>query len=1226
MGKTLQNSIDKLFVDIEGVKRKHRHLSIRFLSVFFFFLFISSFYSIVLGDDNIIYKDNLRKLYFTLDNVTKEATVGTGHISNDYNALVFPALGSAEWNTNYWEVWNNIDIPSTIVYNGETYIVTSISANSFYKCTYINQISLPNTIKIIDSQAFGYCVNLENINFPSNLETISASAFMLCRKLSKIILPSMVKTIGGGAFRDCTGAKELFIPASCKSIGNEGFNWCTGLEKIIFEDGPTSLTMGYCFEKGISYTGTQGACMRGMFGDAENIKEVHWGRDMILSSKSNGYVIAPFTYTSNFYSNTSGAQVSSTRRIKRLTFGEFVKEIPRNAFQGGSITEKVILPPSLKKINDYAFYNTFMEGTKVINFPSSLEYVGQYAFEGPNGLEFKVIESDAVIPPTTLWNPDKGTGYPFLPRSKGLVISVPAGSGDAYQNDLFWGKFSIKDPNDELITINVKTPGTFFGRLTAQGAQIETTQRLKLLGKLNEDDWGIINTMTSMYELDLEEADIEKISSNMIPSTICSLKLPKNLKSLEDNALSNRPLFGTLEIPESCTFIGSRAGFGILINKLILPDNGIEIGERAFFNAYNLEEVRLGKVNITRDEAFWSCDNLKRVILDEGCNIIGNGTFLGCEALETIVINGNVENLGSETFYSYTDRCNIDSIVFNGSVRQSGKDVFFQQLSNSRNPHSPIWKLYIKDMDGYLRSSFTGVTSSPMNYAKEVDYNGGPLTSVSIPEGTTRVFDAMFRNCTSLESVVLPSTLDYIGEAAFEGCPIKSISLPESLKTINFDAFQNCKDLEKLVIPPNVQYINPGAFNNCSSLQSVYASYSNPITLTRSTSWSTDWPFSKVNSECCLYVPIGTASKYRTANWEFPKYQEVGTLEITIEGEGQVIYNEEAISEGKMSYTFRPYIPLNLAIVPNDGYVLKSVICNEEDITERVINGELSFDDPDSDISLRVCFGNSYIIGDSNSDDIINIADVVNIANYIIELPTTDFNFIASDINGDGNIAISDVTSTVTLVQSQTYDISTSNCKARQSMLDTDMLSCVNIGDNLYSFAIDGNSGFTALQLDIQLNVTDITPTILLSESIVESHILKINYVDNTTIRILIFSPTGISLPLNSTIFTLTTTSETDVPVCLNVFASNVKGQSKYFKVKNYTTSVNRSINETFDVIGLYGQLLVSNALGQEIAIYSMTGTCVIKQKAINNRTVINIDRGLYVIHIGSFSYKVYIK
>ena len=151
-------------------------------------------------------------------------------------------------------------------------------------------------------------------------------------------------------------------------------------------------------------------------------------------------------------------------------------------------------------------------------------------------------------------------------------------------------------------------------------------------------------------------------------------------------------------------------------------------------------------------------------------------------------------------------------------------------------------------------------------------------------------------------------------------------------------------------------------------MQSVYAFYSNPMTLTRSNSWSSDYPFYNVNPECCLYIPIGTASRYRTAYWTFPKYQEIGTITITAQGKGQVIYNETAISEGSMSFNFKPYTPLKLTIVPNDSYVLKSVICNGENITESVIDNKLLFDDPDSDLNLIVTFGDSHIIGDSNSD------------------------------------------------------------------------------------------------------------------------------------------------------------------------------------------------------------------------------------------------------------------
>ena len=229
-------------------------------------------------------------------------------------------------------------------------------------------------------------------------------------------------------------------------------------------------------------------------------------------------------------------------------------------------------------------------------------------------------------------------------------------------------------------------------------------------------------------------------------------------------------------------------------------------------------------------------------------------------------------------------------------------------------------------------------------------------------------------------------------------------------------------------------------------------------------------------------------------------------------------------------------------------------------------------------------------------------------------------------LNEDENITVSDVTSTVALVQSQTYDISTSKYKSRQSVFNTDRLSCINLGDNIYSFNVDGDSDLTALQLDVQLNVNDVTPIISLSESITGSHSLKINYIDDSTIRILIFSATSVSLPLNTTIFTLKITSEADVPICINAFASNVNGESKYLKINNYATSINQPINEIFDVTGLYGQILVSNAFGQEITIYTMTGTCVSKHKAVNNNTVINISSGFYIVSIGSYLYKVHVR
>ncbi|MDO5526775.1 MAG: leucine-rich repeat protein [Prevotella sp.] len=923
----------------------------------------NSLWSSVLDTGEIYYQDQQRKIIFTLNTVTKEAAVGTGSTSTNQSALILPEIGSPEWDTQYWQVWSNVDIPETIIYNDETYTVTSISTNSFYKCTYIQHISLPKTIRQINAYAFGFCVNLEDFDFPADLEVISPYAFQLCKKLTKIILPSKVESIGNYAFQDCIEAKELLIPSSCASIENEAFNWCTNLERITIEDGSEPLKMGNCFDKGLSYEGSAGSCLRGMFGDASHIEEVYWGRNLILNTNSNGYVYGPFNYTSNFYSNTSGAKVSSTRRIKKLTFGDYVTEIPRNAFYNGSIEERLVLPPNLKRINDEAFYKTFMESTKTLNFPATLEYIGENALEGPNGIEFDIIESEAETPPATSFNEENKTGCP-LPyyKVKNLLITIPAGARETYQNDPFWGKFALIDQNDEFVTVNVKTPGTLYGRLIAQGVQIESTQRLKLLGQLNAEDWSTIKEMKGLYELNLEEANIEEISSGMIPSTVCYIKLPHVLKKLGQDALFRLPLLGSLEIPNTCMYIGNNAVRQTLISKIILPNNGVEIMGCAFWHDVNLEEVELGNVNITGDQVFYY-NNLKKVVIGNGCNITGAETFGNCDNLETIIINGNIENIGSKTFYDgSTDDSKIKNIVFNGCIHKSGENLFFSGYRNSIDPYIPIWKLEIKDLEGYLMSSFNGITSSPMNYAKEVSCNDTPLTAVSIPEGITKVSDAMFRNCSSLKFVTLPSTILCIGDAAFEGCNIEHITLPESLDSIGLVAFKACSALTELTIPRNIKVIESGAFNNCTSLMNVYSSLKEPFKLTTSNSSSNDLPFKGVNSECCLNIPIGTATKYRTANWIFPKVQEIGTLSVSVQGEGRVVYKGTEISSDTSDFMFKPYIPFELSITPDEGYKIYQVLCNGEDLTEHVIDNKLSFEDPDSDINLNVVFCEQHTI------------------------------------------------------------------------------------------------------------------------------------------------------------------------------------------------------------------------------------------------------------------------
>jgi len=101
------------------------------------------------------------------------------------------------------------------------------------------------------------------------------------------------------------------------------------------------------------------------------------------------------------------------------------------------------------------------------------------------------------------------------------------------------------------------------------------------------------------------------------------------------------------------------------------------------------------------------------------------------------------------------------------------------------------------------------------------------LVSVILPEGLTHLGHGAFAFCTSLKSVVLPSSLKSIGgntsgSGTFRECSsLKDINLPPSLLSIGNNTFRDCTSLEQVILPFSLQNIGSVAFYNCSSLENV---------------------------------------------------------------------------------------------------------------------------------------------------------------------------------------------------------------------------------------------------------------------------------------------------------------------------------------------------------------------------------------------------------------------
>lgn len=90
--------------------------------------------------------------------------------------------------------------------------------------------------------------------------------------------------------------------------------------------------------------------------------------------------------------------------------------------------------------------------------------------------------------------------------------------------------------------------------------------------------------------------------------------------------------------------------------------------------------------------------------------------------------------------------------------------------------------------------------------------------------------DAAFAGCTSLRSINLPSTLTNLGYdergvdygSVFEGCSsLTSITIPSGVKGISRNTFKNCTALKKVDIKGRLKAIESDAFAGCTSLESI---------------------------------------------------------------------------------------------------------------------------------------------------------------------------------------------------------------------------------------------------------------------------------------------------------------------------------------------------------------------------------------------------------------------
>lgn len=100
---------------------------------------------------------------------------------------------------------------------------------AFVNCTALQEVTLPDDVRVIGSSAFFGCAALTTVNL-SQVTWINLNAFYECTSLEMLILDNVTE-IGRETFYGCTSLKTLKIP-KCTEFGNYIVSGCRNLTRI----------------------------------------------------------------------------------------------------------------------------------------------------------------------------------------------------------------------------------------------------------------------------------------------------------------------------------------------------------------------------------------------------------------------------------------------------------------------------------------------------------------------------------------------------------------------------------------------------------------------------------------------------------------------------------------------------------------------------------------------------------------------------------------------------------------------------------------------------------------------------------------------------------------------------------------------------------------------------------------------------------------------------------
>jgi len=324
--------------------------------------------------------------------------VPTG-VSASTEGFYYKILNNEATITGFNNSSSNVTIPKTI----GIYPVTKIGAYAFEECSFLQSVTIPDSVKTISKYAFTKCTNLKSITMLDGVTYIGESAFWDCTNLTDILFSNSLKIIGQHAFDECTSLRSILIPDSVTTIMDGAFEDCSNLESITFSNNLEEIGLNAFVRcrglESITIPSSVTHIGNGAFAGCPKLINIHvdnnnsnycdidgnlFSKDretlvQYAPAKTNSSYIIPNGVTTIGYAAFFGCN-----KLIDIVIPDSVTTIEEQAFCCCSSLSSVTIPKRVTSIE----MHTFSDCTNLTNItiPKNVTAIGYYAFSGCNSL------------------------------------------------------------------------------------------------------------------------------------------------------------------------------------------------------------------------------------------------------------------------------------------------------------------------------------------------------------------------------------------------------------------------------------------------------------------------------------------------------------------------------------------------------------------------------------------------------------------------------------------------------------------------------------------------------------------------------------------------------------------------------------------------------------------------------------------------------------------------